>query len=173
MIKTVLNVTTNSQRNSKESPSKGGFVLRIPVLLLCALLVATAVMADDESRPIGLVKTATGDAAIVRDGRRIAAQPGYQLVRGDVLTTGATGAMGVILRDDTILSLGPSTETRIEQFVFETAGQKPGMVVRVARGVIGYLSGRIAKLASGAVRLETPVATLGVRGTYLVARIVP
>ena len=81
--------------------------------------------------------------------------------------------MGVILRDDTILSLGPSTETRIEQFAFESAGQKPGMVLRVARGVIGYLSGRIAKLAPGSVRLETPVATLGVRGTYLVARVVP
>jgi hypothetical protein len=148
-------------------------MLRIPVLLLCALLTATVVKAEDESRSIGLVKTATGDAAILRDGRPIAAQPGYQLVKGDVLTTGPTGAMGVILRDDTILSLGPSTETRIEQFVFESAGQKPGMVVRVARGLIGYLSGRIAKLSPGAVRIETPVATLGVRGTYLAARVVP
>jgi hypothetical protein len=148
-------------------------MLRIPIMLLCALLAATAVMAEDESRSIGLVKTAAGDAAILREGRRIAAQPGYQLAQGDILTTGPTGAMGVILRDDTILSLGPSTETRIEQFVFESAGQKPGMVVRVARGIIGYLSGRIAKLAPGAVRLETPVATLGVRGTYLVARVAP
>jgi hypothetical protein len=148
-------------------------MLRIAVMLICAMLAATAVKAEDESRPIGLVKTATGDAAILREGRRIAAQPGYQLVQGDVLTTGATGAMGVMLRDDTILSLGSSTETRIEQFAFEAAGQKPGMVVRVVRGVIGYLSGRIAKLAPGSVRLETPVATLGIRGTYLVVRVVP
>jgi len=148
-------------------------MLRIPIMMLCALLAATAVKAEDESRHIGLVKTAAGDAAILRDGRRIAAQPGYPLVQGDILTTGATGAMGVMLRDDTVLSLGPSTETRIEQFVFETAGQAPGMVVRVARGIIGYLSGRIAKLSPGAVRIETPVATLGIRGTYLAARVVP
>jgi len=148
-------------------------MLRIPVLMLCALLAATAVKAEDESRSIGFVKTTTGDAAILRDGRRLAAQPGNQLVQGDVLTTGATGAMGVVLRDDTIMSLGPSTETRIEQFVFESAGQKPGMVVRVARGIVGYLSGRIAKLSPGAVRIETPVATLGVRGTYLAARVIP
>ena len=158
---------------SKGSLKEGGFMLRIPLLLFCALLTTTAVQADDESRPIGLVKTAAGDATILRDGRRLAAQPGYQLVQGDILTTGATGAMGVILRDDTILSLGPSTETRIEQFAFEPAGKNPGMVLRVARGVIGYLSGKIAKLAPGSVRLETPVATLGVRGTYLVARVVP
>jgi hypothetical protein len=173
MIKSELNVGTEQNSNCRESPGEGGFMLRIPIMLFCALLAATAVMADDEGRSIGLVKTAAGDAAIVRDGRRLAAQPGYQLVQGDVLTTGPTGAMGVIMRDDTILSLGPSTETRIEQFVFESAGQKPGMVVRVGRGIIGYLSGRIAKLAPGAVRIETPVATLGVRGTYLVARVAP
>jgi hypothetical protein len=147
---------------------------RILVLLFCVLLAATtALHAADESRPIGLVKTVAGDASIVRDGRRVAAQPGAQLVQGDVLSTGATGTMAVILRDDTMLSLGASTETRLEQFVFEPAQQRLGMVVRVARGVIGYLSGRMAKLAPGAVRLETPAATLGVRGTYLVARVAP
>jgi hypothetical protein len=124
-------------------------------------------------RSIGLVKTAHGDAFILRDGRRMAAQPGSGLVLGDVLSTGATGAMGVMLRDDTVLSLGPSTETRLEQFAFESADQKPGMVLRVTRGLIGYISGRISKLAPGSVRIETPVATLGIRGTRLVARIVP
>jgi len=149
-------------------------MMRMLILMFFALLAtATVVTAEDERRPIGVVKTATGDATIQREGLRIAAQPGYPLLRGDVLSTGATGAMGVMLRDDTILSLGPSTETSIEQFVFEPAEQKLGMVVRVARGFIGYLSGRISKLAPGAVRLETPVATLGVRGTYLAVRIVP
>jgi hypothetical protein len=149
-------------------------MMRISVLLFCVLLAATtALHAADERRPIGLVKTAAGDASILRDGRRLAAQPGAQLVQGDVLSTGATGTMAVILRDDTRLSLGASTETGLEQFVFEPAEQRWGMVVRVTRGVIGYLSGRMAKLAPGAVRLETPSATLGVRGTYLVARIAP
>lgn len=143
-------------------------------LLLCALFVtATTVQAENNPATIGLVKVATGDAAILRDGRRIVARPGIQLVQGDVLSTGTKGSMGVILRDDTLLSLGASSETHLEQFVFEPANHKLGLVVRVAHGVIGYLSGRIAKLAPGSVRLETPVATLGVRGTYLVARIVP
>jgi hypothetical protein len=149
-------------------------MMRIAVLLFCALLATTtALHAADERHPIGLVKMAAGDAGIVRDGRRIAAQPGAQLVQGDVLTTGAPGTLTVILRDDTVLSLGSSTETRLEQFAFEPAEQRLGMVVRVAHGIISYLSGRIAKLAPGAVRLETPSATLGVRGTYLVARIAP
>ena len=148
--------------------------MRILILVICALLAtAFSVKAEDLRRPIGLVKTTTGEASILRDGRSIAAQPGYSLLQGDVLSTGAKGTMGVILRDDTILSMGSSTETRLEQFTYEPAKHNLGMVVRVAKGIIGYLSGRISKLAPGSVRLETPVATLGVRGTYLFARIVP
>jgi len=148
--------------------------MRILVLVLCSLLAtAFSVKAEDLRRPIGHVKTATGDASILRDDRLIPAQPGYSLLQGDVLITGAKSTMGVILRDDTILSMGSSTETRLEQFAFEPAEHKLGMVVRVSKGIICYLSGRISKLAPGSVRIETPVATLGVRGTYLLARIVP
>jgi hypothetical protein len=143
------------------------------LILGITLASAFAVNAEEVSRPIGIVKTVTGDAFIQRGGRNIAAQPGYPLVRGDLLQTGATGTMGVILLDDTTLSLGSSTETRIEEFAFEPAEHRLGMLLRVARGIIGYVSGRISKMAPGSVRIETPVATLGVRGTYLFARIVP
>jgi hypothetical protein len=147
--------------------------MRITVLIICALMTSATISAAQDDRPIGLVKTASGDVFILRDGRRMTALPGSGLVVGDVLSTGATGALGVILRDDTVLSLGPSTETHIEQFAFDPAEKKLGMVLRVTRGLIEYLSGRISKLAPGSVRIETPVATLGVRGTHLVARIVP
>jgi hypothetical protein len=147
---------------------------RITILLtFIVLALADAVLAGEEGRPVGVIKTATGEALVLRAGHRIAARPGQQLAMGDTLATGATGAMGAILRDDTLLTIGPSTEIRIEQFAFEPAEGKLAVVVRVARGIIDYVSGRIAKLAPGAARLETPVATLGVRGTHLVARIVP
>src|SRR5689334_3546799 len=91
-------------------------------LVLWTLLIgSTSVQAESNSGPIGLVKVASGDAAILREGRRIAAQPGIQLVQGDVLSTGAKGSMGVILRDDTLLSLGASTETHLERFAFQPA----------------------------------------------------
>lgn len=147
--------------------------MRIPVFILCVLLASVTMASAGDDRPVGLVKTASGDAIIVRDGRRIAAIPGSGLVLGDVLSTGTTGSLGVILRDNTILSIGPSTEICIEQFALNPEEQKLGMVLRVTRGLIEYLSGRISKLAPGSVRIETPVATLGVRGTHLIARIVP
>jgi len=147
--------------------------MRIAILIICALLASAINAAALDNRPIGMVKTATGDSAILREGQRLAALPGAQLFLGDQLATGPTGAMGVILRDETVLSLGPSSLTRLEHFAYEPAQGQLGMVLRVTRGLIEYLSGKISKLAPGSVRIETPVATLGIRGTHLLARIEP
>ena len=147
--------------------------MRITLLIICALLLCANFAAAEDARPIGLVKTASGEAFILRDGRRLAAHPGLDLMLGDQLSTGRKGALGVILRDDTVISLGPATQTRLEQFAFDPAQGHLALVLRVTRGLIEYLSGKISKLAPGSVRIETPVATLGIRGTHLLARIEP
>lgn len=148
----------------------------IRFLLVIVYFLATVVAADaaqEDRHQIGLVKTVSGEAYVVRDGRRLAAQPGLQLAARDRLATGRTGSMGVVLLDDTVISLGPATETSIEQFAFQPSEGRLGMVMRVARGLVAYLSGKISKLAPGSVRIDTPVATLGVRGTYLLIRVTP
>ncbi|GFE58241.1 FecR domain-containing protein [Geobacter sp. AOG1] len=148
--------------------------MRIRLMVICSLLTATAsAYSAEEPRPIGLIKVATGDAVILRTSQRIIAKPGYQIYQKDTLSTGPTGAISVILRDDTVLALGSSSEIHIDRFAFEPSSQDLGMVLRVTRGIIGYRSGRIAKLAPDAVRIETPKATMGIRGTYLMMRIVP
>jgi len=147
--------------------------MRITLLILCALLVSVTFAEAEGTRPIGLVKTTSGEAFILREGRRLAAHPGLDLMLGDELSTGRTGALGVILRDDTVISLGPATQTRLEQFAFDPAQGNLALVLRVTRGLVEYLSGKISKLAPGSVRIETPVATLGIRGTHLLARIEP
>jgi hypothetical protein len=81
--------------------------------------------------------------------------------------------MGVVLRDDTRLSLGPETEIRIDQFVFAPAKGHLALVLKMARGVMSFVSGTIAKLSPDAVRIETPVAVLGVRGTQFLAKVEP
>ena len=132
--------------------------------VLILFLFTMQLHAETGRQPIGLIKVASGDAAIIRTGQRLAAKAGEQLFQMDVLSTGSKGSLGIILRDDTTLSLGPSSEVHLQQFTFKPAEQKLGMVVRFTRGMISYMSGKIAKLAPGSVRLETPTATLGVRG---------
>lgn len=145
--------------------------MRMAILFVTILLALAAPSFAQEDQSVGLVKTASGDVSILRDGRSIPAHPGTLLVLHDQLVTGKGGSLGVILCDDTVLSLGPLSKVRIQEFAYEPHRGRLGMVLKVTRGLIEYLSGKIAKLAPGSVRIETPVATLGIRGTHLLARI--
>jgi hypothetical protein len=91
----------------------------------------------------------------------------------DGLRTGADGRVGVTLKDDTRVSLGPNSEARIDRFVYAPAEGRLGFVFNIVRGVAAYVSGQIAKLAPDSIRLETPAAIVGVRGTSLAVRVEP
>jgi hypothetical protein len=77
----------------------------------------------------------------------------------------------VTLKDDSRISLGPNSEVRLDRFLFAPATDGVGFGLTILRGLLAYISGRIAKLSPDAVRLETPSAILGVRGTHLVIRV--
>jgi hypothetical protein len=125
---------------------------------------------QQKTEPAGKIKIASGAVFIVRDGQSISAQAGATVFEADVLRTGTDGRLGLTLKDDTRLSLGPSSEIRLDRFAFAPAEGRLGFVLSVVRGVAAYVSGRIAKMAPDAVRLETPAAIVGVRGTTLVIR---
>ncbi|MGH9222111.1 MAG: FecR family protein [Vicinamibacterales bacterium] len=138
--------------------------------LACA--VATPIIAQE--RPVaGRIKVSTGSAFVVRDGAQMAAQVGQIVYEADGLRTGSDGKVGVTLNDDTRLSLGPNSELKLERFTYAPAESGFGLVLRFVRGVSTYVSGRIAKLAPDSVRLETPAAIIGVRGTTLAISVQP
>ncbi len=89
------------------------------------------------------------------------------LLVNDILQTSADGSLGAILQDGTGIGLGPNTELKIDSFVFEPVDGKFSLLLRLARGVIGYFSGRIARLSPGSVTVETPVGVIGLRGTHM------
>ena len=123
--------------------------------------------------PAGRVKVVSGPAFIVRGGSTIAAEPGQAIYQADALRTGANGSIGITLKDDTRVSLGPSSEVRVDRFLFAPGEGSIGMVLKFMRGVAAYVSGRMAKLAPDSVRLETPAAIVGVRGTTIAIRVEP
>jgi hypothetical protein len=92
-------------------------------------------------------------------------------MESDALRTGADGRIGVTLRDETRISLGPGSEVRLDRFLYSPADGQFGFVLKIVRGIAAYVSGRIAKLSPDAIRLETPTAIVGVRGTRLVIQV--
>jgi hypothetical protein len=147
--------------------------LRWSLGVLALVLAAGTPALAQETSAAGRIKVVEGSAFIVRDGATIPAQPGQVVFEADSLRTGADGNIGVTLKDDTRLSLGPASEVRLEQFAYAPGSGGLGMVLKFMRGVTAYVSGRIAKLAPDAVRLETPAAIVGVRGTMLAIRVEP
>ena len=143
-------------------------------LCALALLIASApAFAQTPPSAVGRIKIASGSAFIVRNGTQVAAQAGQPIFEADGLRTGADGRLGVTLKDDTRVSLGPNSEMRVDRFVYAPAEGRLGIVLNVVHGVMAYVSGRIAKLAPDSIRLETPAAVMGVRGTTLALRVNP
>jgi hypothetical protein len=146
---------------------------RSTLVALALVFAASPVFAGQAAQQptaAGRIKIASGAAFIVRAGTTIPAQAGQVVFEADTLRTGADGRLGLTLKDDTRLSLGPSSEIRLDRFAYAPAEGRLGFVLNVVKGVAAYVSGRIAKLAPDAVRLETPAAIVGVRGTTVVIR---
>jgi hypothetical protein len=85
---------------------------------LLVFLAFFPTVASAENETVGSIKTVEGSAVIVRSGSLLEAHPEILLQCGDVFRTGENGRLGVILRDDTLLSLGGDTEMNIEEFAF-------------------------------------------------------
>lgn len=144
-----------------------------PRRALCALLafcLVPGLAGAQTPAPAGRVKVATGTAAIVRGGQTVPAVPGAEVFESDVLRTGADGTLSVMLKDESRVALGASSELALTRFAYAPNDAQLGLGLRLARGVLSYVSGLIAKLAPEAVKLETPTSIVGVRGTHLLVR---
>ncbi len=144
-------------------------VLFIAVTMLAGPVVIGTAKAQDAT--IGHIKSVKGEAKAMRAGGDVALAVGDPVYREDVLETSTGGALGVIFLDNTILSLGPRTTVTLRDYEFEPATEKISFLARITRGTLLYVSGVIAKLSPSAVSIETPVATVAVRGTRFLAQV--
>lgn len=131
------------------------------------VLVSLTLSAWGAETIVGSVKTAQGGVNLRRGTETIPARQGMHLLLNDTLLTSENGRVGAILEDGTRISLGPNTELKIDRFFYEPVAGKFGLLLRLAKGVLVYVSGRIARFAPEAVTVETPVGLVGLRGTHV------
>ena len=147
-------------------------ILTAPVMIsaLLALAPALAPPAGAEEAVIGYVKTLRGNAAVTSDGTTRPLALAMPVHEKDRLETASDGELGVTFRDDTRVTLGPSSQLDLARFVFKPADKQYGFVLRLAYGTLQYISGLTAKLAPEAMAIATPSSTIAVRGTRLLVR---
>ena len=146
--------------------SKAG--LRVAV---CAAAIHVALPAGVLAQPIGLVRSTEGTVTLQRGPESLPGAVGVALQRGDVVRTGRPGAAGLVLSDDTTISLGPGSELALDDYAFEPRDGRFALGLRMLRGTFSYITGQITRLSPDAAKLRTPDATIAVRGTKVLIQV--
>ena len=136
------------------------------LLLLCALVALPALAGE-----AGRVKVSKGEVQIERDGKRLPAPVGAVIQARDTVKTGPDGSVGITFQDDSLLSAGPNSELVIERFVFDSTTHKGEFDTALKKGTLAVVSGKIVKQSPEAMRVKTPAAIMGVRGTEFVVKV--
>jgi hypothetical protein len=84
----------------------------------------------------------------------------------DLITSGDEAALQVLLLDETVFTVGPQAQLVVERFIYDPDRGNGEMAASVARGAFRYMSGRTARRSRN-VQIDTPVASMGVRGTII------
>jgi hypothetical protein len=146
--------------------------LGLVLWLAAALLIAMAgVPSAAETSPIAQIKKVTGQAAVVRSGERRPAEVGDVLFVKDVIETGSDGGIGITFIDNTVFSAGPSSQIALDEFQFDSNDFRGAMLADMRRGTLAVVSGDIARSTPGAMKIKTPTAILGVRGTTFAVQV--
>ena len=135
---------------------------------LLAVLIALCTVPALAQEYAGVVKTSKGNASLERAGKRIAATPGVQLHQGDRIVTGNNGYLGVTLRDDTLLTLGPGSSLSLDGYAFDPKTHEGSFLASLGKGMLSVVTGLIARKQPDQFAVKTRVSTMGVRGTEFI-----
>lgn len=136
--------------------------IALATTLSLASLLATA------GNEAGVVKISKGTVTIERAQQMLPVSVGTRVFASDRVSTGADGAVGITLSDNTLLSAGPNSTVDLNKFAFDSTTHAGAIDATVKRGTLSVISGKIAKATPEAVRFSAPGMTLGVRGTSFI-----
>ena len=131
--------------------------------MVCAVSAASVVQAQEAVGVNAAIRNSVTTQPSGQGALRPATLRG-QVRIGDVFVSGAQSQLQVLLRDQSIFTIGSNARVTIDRFVIDTDRGAGGASASVARGAFRFVSGRSGARA-GAVR--TPVASIGVRGTVV------
>ena len=140
-----------------------------------AVLLGAARAEDLETSPIGKVVTATGSVTIEHANAVVVqanipasngvgqAKTGDLVYRGDAVQTGADGKVGITFTDGSAFNLSANARMVLNEFVYDPNGKSNATLFSLSKGTFTFIAGKVAK--TGDMKIDTPVATMGIRGT--------
>jgi hypothetical protein len=137
--------------------------------LVAAMLAAMALPALGAD--VGIVKVSNGSVSLEREGARIPAAVGTPVQVSDVVVTGADGAAGITFSDNSLVSVGPESRFAIDRYAFDTTTYAGEFQGTLSKGRLAAVSGKMVKQSPESMKIRTPSAIMGVRGTEFVVQV--
>ena len=132
----------------------------------CIVLTLTILPLNSSLASIGEVTLHEGNAAIDRqDGEKgIVVEKDLDIFSYDTVKTG-NGKVGIEFVDDTRVDVTQHSKLLIDDFVYDPNTKTGKLSLKATLGTVRCASGQIAKNSATNVKITTPTATIGVRGT--------
>jgi hypothetical protein len=159
---TPLSPTRLAQAQPSPMPSPTAAPSPAPSTPSSAQPAASAQPATSDE-PIGNVATMTGTASVIRNQNTIPLKLKDDIYLNDTLVTFRDSTLGVTFNDSTTFNLTASSSIKVDDFVYQEGGQQNAALFDVAKGTVAFVASAVAK--TGNMKITTPTATLGIRGT--------
>jgi FecR-like protein len=112
---------------------------------------------------IGKVEKVIGNVTVIRNGVAVALHVGDAVYKSDVVQTGANSSVGIGFPDGTALNLVANTRMALNEYSFDAGGTANNALFTLVEGTFAFVAGKVAH--EGDMKISTPVATMGIRGT--------
>ncbi len=149
-------------------------VYRTSLYVVCALLMAAASPSDraqaQAPERVGEVSEIRQSGLQLHAGSADLLDQGDPVIRNARLETDGIGEMSLAMDDGSQLVVPSNSEIAIDRFVYDLDGTVGQAVFSLARGAVRMISGR---MPSNRYQMNTPVATIGLRGTDFTAEMIP
>ena len=118
---------------------------------------------------IGHVSKLVGTATAIRNGVSIILNNGDNVEKGDVVQSGSGSTLGITFIDGTVFGLSSNARMVLNEMVYDPNGSNNSSLLSLVAGTISFVAGETAK--HGDMKVDTPVATMGIRGTAVLVEI--
>ena len=125
----------------------------------------------DES-PVGSITELEGSATITHtDGITEIATIGSPVYEGDIIETNGEGSLNIAFIDDTQFAISSNARLAIDEYVFDPSTESGTSDFSVLRGLFIFTSGLIGRDDPDDVKIETPMGSIGIRGTMIAGNV--
>ena len=127
---------------------------------------AQAAGTSPAGKVVGHVAKLTGSASIVRNGVTVELNNGDAVYQNDVVQTGSGSTIGLVMIDGTTFNLTANARLMLNDLTFDATSTSNTSLFTLMQGAASFVAGQVAK--TGDMKIGTPVAVMGIRGTAVI-----